>query len=283
MRCAAAQRAVRASSVGRGRTGIGDRHGRRSSDVAEQARSSADAGPCVSVVRGRRRARARSARAVRSRTCGLLSQQRLRAQHELALVEQRLLGEHAVVGEVELRRTRARASCALVVGGVAPPSPRTSCAVIARLLEPVDPRDDAGEHRGRAAAEVVQAHVSSSMRSSSIASRSAADAVATNGSRPASIASSCSSRAQKPGTVWTCSSSKPRSSRASMRGAQRAVGGLGRERRGSPPARAAATATRSARRARSSCRCRRRRRRASGPAACVTARALVRGERRAPP
>src|SRR3954454_3054524 len=56
---------------------------------------------------------------------------------------------------------------------------------------------------------------SSSTWSSSIARRSAGVTGATNGSSPASRASSCSSRAQNPGTVWTGSSSNPRSSSAS--------------------------------------------------------------------
>ena len=52
---------------------------------------------------------------------------------------------------------------------------------------------------------------SSSMRSSSIARRSAGVTGVANGSSPASSASSCSTWAQKPWTVETVSSSKPRS------------------------------------------------------------------------
>ena len=57
--------------------------------------------------------------------------------------------------------------------------------------------------------------VSSSTRSSSIASRSAGATGTTKGSSPASSASSRSRRAPKPCTVWTASSSKPRSSSSS--------------------------------------------------------------------
>ena len=49
--------------------------------------------------------------------------------------------------------------------------------------------------------------LSSPMRSSSSASRSAADTGTVNGSSPAASASSRSRRAQKSGAVWTASSS----------------------------------------------------------------------------
>ena len=62
-----------------------------------------------------------------------------------------------------------------------------------------------------------EASGSSSMRSSSIAMRSAGVTGAAKGSRPASSASSCSTRAQKSCTVVTVSSSKPPSRLLSSR------------------------------------------------------------------
>ena len=62
-----------------------------------------------------------------------------------------------------------------------------------------------------------EASGSSSMRSSSIAMRSAGVTGAANGSSPASSASSCSRRAQKSCTVATVSSSKPPSRLVSSR------------------------------------------------------------------
>ena len=86
----------------------------------------------------------------------LVAQQRVGAQDEVAEVERALLGEQAVVrrvdgaelalalGAVVARRQRRRPAHELVRGHH-------------RVLQPVDPRDDAGEERGRVAAEVVQA------------------------------------------------------------------------------------------------------------------------------
>ena len=71
-----------------------------------------------------------------------------------------------------------------------------------------------------------EASGSSSMRSSSIARRSAGVTGVANGSSPASSASSCSTWAQKPWTVVTVSSSKPPSRLALEALAQRVGAGL---------------------------------------------------------
>ena len=73
--------------------------------------------------------------------------------------------------------------------------------------------------------------VSSSTRSSSIASRSAGATGTTKGSSPASSASSRSSRAPKPWTVWTQSSSNAALELVLDAGAQRVGGRLGRGQR----------------------------------------------------
>ena len=122
----------------------------------------------------------RKRRATRSRTCGLLVQQPERAQDQVAEVERAALGEQAVVVGVEARelelargRARARRRPSAVVGeplGVArgsrPRRPsRPSAGRCARRSSPAAAPGCRGSRGGAA--------VSSSMRSSSSASRSA--------------------------------------------------------------------------------------------------------------
>ena len=129
----------------------------------------------------------------------LLAQQPERLQHEVADVERARLGQQPVVGG-EQRRELALARARRVVG-----QPRRPRRVVGGrdelVLERVDPPHDRAERRGRVAAQVVVAQRQVSMRSSSIASRSAAVTGVANGSMPASSASSRSSRAHRPPNV----------------------------------------------------------------------------------
>ena len=113
------------------------------------------------------------------------------------------------------RRTRARARRAGRPAGRAAAQRATSSAVtIASLRRSMRAMTDASRVAGLPWKSWTWS-VSSSTRSSSIASRSAGATGTTKGSSPASSASSRSRRAAKPCTVWTASSSKPRSSSSS--------------------------------------------------------------------
>ena len=150
-----------------------------------------------------------------------LVEQRLRAQHEVAGVEQALLGQQPVVGVVErrelalaLRRGHPRPAA------IAAHSPKRSAVTsssLRRSMREMTPASIAAGSPLKSWLRITR----SSTRVSSIASRSAGVAGATNGSRPASSASSRNSRAQKPGTVETCSSSNARSPRRSSIRARR--------------------------------------------------------------
>ena len=78
-----------------------------------------------------------------------LAQQPQRAQDEVAGVERALLGQEALVGEVQLRELALAGS----VGLLRPR--REALRVDQLLLQPVDASDHAGHERGRARAQVV--------------------------------------------------------------------------------------------------------------------------------
>ena len=86
----------------------------------------------------------------------LVAQQRVGVQDEVAEVERALLGEQPVVGGVDGGEL-ALALGAVVAGGQVGGPAAVLVGGDHRVLEAVDPRDDAGEQRGRVAAEVVQA------------------------------------------------------------------------------------------------------------------------------
>ena len=128
-------------------------------------------------------------------------------EHEVAEVERPGLGQHAVVGGEEGRElalARRPRPLGLAVAwqrarpGACSRRPSTSSSLSRSIRWTMAPSSALGLPR-----RSCSASGSSSMRSSSIASRSAADTGATNGSRPASSASSASSRAQNSRSVVT--------------------------------------------------------------------------------